>query len=206
MENNKDIVTVTNLDSTNVDATPVVDSTNPSEDKNAVFFEKFEKSKKDFLKEKRKDKLNAKKSIVSRNKMMGLESRLREEDYLKKIWIIFIVVGLLLLAYASVVMGFLGNKFNGVTDNKWIYASYFSGMTKTSVIFSGIAISLIPLPYLYLLSAWFIGINSVHQSRYFILTNMIFLIISGILLLIVIPMSSFIFNQTIGFEPIPSAS
>ena len=206
MENNKDIVTVTNLDSTNVDATPVVDSTNPSEDKNAVFFEKFEKSKKDFLKEKRKDKLNAKKSIVSRNKMMGLESRLREEDYLKKIWIIFIVVGLLLLAYASVVMGFLGNKFNGVTDNKWIYASYFSGMTKTSVIFSGIAISLIPLPYLYLLSAWFIGINSVHQSRYFILTNMIFLIISGILLLIVIPMSSFIFNQTIGFEPIPSTS
>lgn len=176
--------------------------TNNVDDKNAIFFEKFEKSKKDFVKEKRKQKSEAKKSILSKNKLIGFESKLRDESFLRKIWIIFIVSAIVLLAYACVVEGFLGNKFNGVTDNKWIYATYYSGLTKTSVIFSGIVISLIPLPYIYLLASWFIGINNVQQSKYFIVTNIVILSISLILLLIVVPMSSLIFNQTIGFKPI----
>lgn len=180
--------------------------TNKSDDKNALFFEKFEKSKKDFLKEKRKEKYDAKKSIISKNKLLGFESRLRDEEFIKKIWILFIVFGIAFLAYACVVMGFLGNKFNGVSDNKWVYANYYSGLTKTSVIFSGIVISLIPLPYVYLLSSWFIGINNVQNSKYFIVTNITILVLSAILLIVVVPMSSLIFNQTIGFKPIASTT
>lgn len=175
-------------------------------DKNAIFFEKFEKSKKDFLKEKRKDKLLAKRKISNQNKMLGFQSRLREEDFTKKLWIIFVMAGVLLLAYSCVVVAFLGNKFNGTTDNKWVYANYFLGMTKTSVIFSGISIVLIPLPYLYMCAAWFIGINNVHQSKYFVTTNIVFLVISLVLTIIVIPMSSYIFNQTIGFLPLGSSA
>lgn len=220
MEKNKDII---NNEANTVDAVP---SEKPLEtentaistsevsapvadtqtvDKNAVFFEKFEKSKKDFLKEKRKEKQFAKKSIVSKNKLLGFESRLRDEDFIKKLWIYFIIAAVVLLGYASVVMGFLGDKFGGTSDNKWIYATYYSGLTKTSVIFSGIALSIIPLPYFYLLAAWFIGINSVHQSKYFVTTNIVILIIAAILLIIVVPLSSIIFNQTIGFKPLVSA-
>lgn len=195
-EQNVDI----NLDSTMSEQ----DQQSKEYDKNAIFFEKFEKSKKDFLKEKRQKKLDAKKSLLSRKKMMGFENKLREEDFIKKIWIIFGISSLLLLAYASVIMAFLGNKFNGTTDTKWVYANYFSGLTKTSVIFSGISLSLIPLPYLFLMSAWFIGINSVHESKYFVSTNIVILVISGILLLLVIPLSSVIFHETINFSPIPA--
>lgn len=215
MEKNKDIINNPEVVSNEIDnsseSTNIGTQTNQANDnnnsnnqtdKNAVFFEKFEKSKKDFLKEKRKEKQFAKKSIISKNKLMGFESRLRDDDFLKKLWIYFIVGAIVLLAYASVVMGFLGDKFNGTSDNKWIYSVYYSGLTKTSVIFSGIAITIIPLPYLYLLASWFIGINNVHQSKYFVITNMVILTIALALLIIVVPLSSVVFNQTIGFRPL----
>lgn len=171
-------------------------------DKNAIFFEKFEKSKKDFMKEKRKEKLDAKKSISSKNKGLGLTARLKDDMYTKKIWIIFSIVSIILLSYASVIMAFLGNKFDGSSDPKWIFTSYYSALTKISVIFSGIAISLIPLPYFYLFSSWFIGINNIHHSKYFVSTNFYILVVATILLLIVIPLSTTIFIQTANFSPL----
>ncbi|MBD5445904.1 MAG: hypothetical protein HDR31_01130 [Mycoplasma sp.] len=175
-------------------------------DANSTFFEKFEKSKKDINKDKKKQWSEAKKSMGLRNKVLGFENRLRDDIFIRKIWIILGIFSVIFLAYSSVVIGFLGDKFNGANsdDYKWTYVNYFLDMNKTTVVFSGFVIALIPLPYIYLLAAWFIGINSVHRSKPFIVVLIIFLSISLLLTILIIPMSSIIFANVNDFRPITS--
>lgn len=177
-----------------------------SDDVNSTFFEKFEKSKKDITKDKKRQWSEAKKSMGLRNKVLGFENRLRDDIFIRNIWIIIGVLSVILLAYSSVVIGFLGDKFNGANsdDYKWTYVNYFLDMNKTTVIFSGFVIALIPLPYIYLLAAWFIGINSVHRSKPFIVVIITFLSISLLLTILIIPMSSIIFANVNDFRPIAS--
>ncbi|MDE5949631.1 MAG: hypothetical protein K2J69_01915, partial [Malacoplasma sp.] len=174
------------------------------QDKNETFFEKFEKSKRDFAKEKRKEKNLAKKSISTKNKLLGFENRLRDDGFFKKFWIVMISVTAVLLIYACIVIGFLGPYFSSVADtSKWVPAvNIYGGLTKTSIIFSGIAICLIPIPYIFLLALWFVGVNNVHRSKPFIVSNLVILSISAVLLILVIPLSSIVFNQVIGYSPL----
>ncbi|MDE6562963.1 MAG: hypothetical protein K2J98_01615, partial [Malacoplasma sp.] len=173
-------------------------------DKNETFFEKFEKSKRDFAKEKRKEKSLAKKSLSAKNKLIGLENKLRDDNFLKKFWIVVISITVILLIYACVVVGFLGPYFYSATDtSKWIPAvNIYGGLTKTSIIFCGISICLIPIPYIVLLALWFVGVNNVHRSKAFVNSNLVILSISAILLILVIPLSSVVFNQVIGYSPL----
>lgn len=181
-------------------------------DKNAIFFEKFEKSKKDFLKEKKRDKKNAKKSILSSNKALSFDAKLRDDYFVKKLWIFLIIFDLIIIAYFSVIEGFLGNKFNGSQIPKWIFVNYYSNLTKTSVILSGISIVLIICPYFFLLASWFIGVNNIHKSKSLLVSNIFILGLSIVFLIIIIPSSSLIFHETInylpleGIEPPPAAA
>lgn len=177
-----------------------------SSSSNDLFFEKFEKSKKDFIKEKKKEKNVAKKSISNKNKLLGFESKLRDEHYFKRFWIILIIVTLSVLAYASVVIGLCGPHFARVANtSKWVAAyNLYNGVFKTSVVFSGIIICIIPLPYIFLLSAWFIGINNVHRSKTFIVSNLGILAVSVALLALVIILSSIIFATTVPYRPTAS--
>lgn len=177
-----------------------------SSSSNDLFFEKFEKSKKDFIKEKKKEKNVAKKSISNKNKLLGFESKLRDEHYFKRFWIILIIVTLFVLAYASVVIGLCGPHFAQVANtSKWVAAyNLYNGVFKTSVVFSGIIICIIPLPYIFLLSAWFIGINNVHRSKTFIVSNLGILAVSVALLALVIILSSIIFATTVPYRPTAS--
>lgn len=181
-------------------------SQNGPVDKNEVFFEKFEKSKKDFIKEKRKEKNRAKKSISNQNKLLGFENRLRDDSYFKKFWIILLSITALLLTYACIVMGFLGPHFSKVSDgSRWTPAvNVYGGLTRTSIIFSGVIIALIPLPYIFLLTSWFIGINSVHRSKVFIISNIVIVSFSAVLVVLTIPLSSFVFNRVLSFLPVTS--
>lgn len=184
-----------------------VQSRNPNPvDKNETFFEKFERSKKDFAKEKRKEKNLAKKTISTKSKLIGFENKLRDDAFFKKFWIVMIIVTAILLTYACVVVGFLGPYFSSVENNsKWVPAvNIYGELTKTSIIFSGIAICLIPIPYIFLLALWFVGVNNVHRSKTFINSNLIILSISAVLLILVIPLSSIVFNQVIGYLPLQS--
>lgn len=175
-----------------------------SNDANSTFFEKFEKTKKDFLKEKRQKDFLAKRSLSSKSKAKGLENKLRDDKFVKDSWISFIVIGLFLFAYGCVVMGFLATQFNGSTSNKWTFIDLYSDMTKTTIVFSGIIVCLIPIPYMYLLASWFVGINSVHRSKSFFLVNMTFIGIAIVLFICVLPMSSIIFAGVNNFTPIAS--
>lgn len=172
---------------------------------NETFFEKFEKTKKDFVKEKKIGKQKAQKSLKFKSKILGFENRLRDEDFIRNSWIAFIVLSILFVAYASVSLGFLGNKFNGASD-KWIYANYYLDMTKTIVVFSSIILVIMPMPFLYLLGTWFVGINGTHKSKQFFIVILVFLVLSLILMLCLIPMTSIIFHKTIYFKPLINGS
>ena len=54
-----------------------------STDANSTFFEKFEKTKKDFLKEKRQKDFLAKRSLSSKSKAKGLDNKLRDDKFAK---------------------------------------------------------------------------------------------------------------------------
>ncbi|BAC43905.1 hypothetical protein D8X55_00030 [Malacoplasma penetrans] len=180
------------------------EQTRPTSPGNDLFFEKFEKSKKDFIKEKKKEKNVAKKSLSSKNKLLGFESRLRDEHYFKRFWIILLSVTFFVLAYACTVIGLCGPHFASVeSSSKWIAAyNLYNGVFKTSVIFSGIIICIIPLPYIFLLSSWFIGINNVHRSKSFVVSNIAILVTSIVLLFFVIILSSIVFATTVSYRPI----
>lgn len=74
---------------------------------NETFFEKFEKTKKDFVREKKVGKVKAQKSLKFKNKILGFENKLRDEDFIRNCWIAFIVLSILFVAYASVSLGVL---------------------------------------------------------------------------------------------------
>lgn len=187
-------------------STSTTQTSTTSNSPNDVFFEKFEKSKKDFIKEKKKEKNLAKKTISNKNKLLGFESKLRDEEYFKKFWIILLTTTGFVLAYACVVIGLLGTHFFGPSStSKWI-ASYnlYQGVFRTSIVFSGVIICLIPLPYIFLLSAWFIGINNVHRSKVFVISNLSILAFCVFLLFLTIILSSIIFGTTVPYRPVTS--
>lgn len=175
-----------------------------STEANNTFFEKFEKSRKDIAKDKRERSLEAKKSLNLKGKMLGFDNKLRDDAFVKKFWIGFILAGLLFFAYACVVISFLGPQFNGATSDKWSYVNWYGDMNKTIVIFSGVVVGLIPIPYVYLIASWFVGINNVWRSKSFFVVNLTFLSICAVLVLLILPMSSVIFGYVNNFSPIIS--
>lgn len=171
-------------------------------DANKIFFEKFERTKKDVLKERRAQKIKTIKSLKAKNKMLGFDYKLRDDGFIKNSWIVFIILSIFLVAYSAVCLGFLGSFFNGTNDTKWSVANLHLDMTRTIIIFSSVVIILVPIPYIYLMGTWFVGINGSHKSKIFFIVIFMFLLISTVLTLLVIPMSSVIFDNVRRFSPI----
>lgn len=176
----------------------------PTKSKNETFFEKFEKTKKDFSKEKRKQIFTAKKNISTKFKSSSLSTKLNDSKFLKISWSIFICFGIFILSYCSTVLGFLAINFSGVSNplSKWTYINVNLALTQLSVICSGIVLALVVIPYLYLVASWFVGINSVYKSSSFFIFNIICLIISAVCVILIVCTSSIVFNFVIGFNPI----
>lgn len=202
---NNDIIENTDIKEVSI-SEDVLNESTLSKSKNETFFEKFEKTKKDFSKEKRKQMFTAKKNISTKFKASSLLTKLNDSKFLKISWSIFISFGIFFLAYCSTVLGFLAVNFNGVSDSlsQWTYVNVNLSLTQLSVICSGIVLALVVIPYLYLVASWFVGINSVHKSPSFFIFNVICLVISAICVILIISTSSIIFNFVIGFNPISS--
>ena len=110
-----------NIEASKTDIAPTneVSINNPAstkKDPNEIFFEKFEKSKKDFIKEKRREKGEAKKMLSARARVLSFESKLRDDTYFKNFWIIAAIVTVLMLAYVCVVEAFLGPHFSDASN------------------------------------------------------------------------------------------
>lgn len=170
---------------------------------NKNFFEKFEKTKKDLKKQKKEDRKKALRSSGQKNKLLlRFEINLRDPAFLKKTWVFIILGSILFMGYSIGVLSVLANQFNTASDNKWVFLNLFSGLNRTSIVFSGITVGLIPIPYVFLIASWFIGINNVHQSKYYMASWVVILGFCGLLFLIFFPMSVYLFSLTGPFQPI----
>lgn len=172
---------------------------------NATFFEKFEKSKKDFARDKKQQTTLARKSLLGKYRALGLSTKLNDHVFLKKSWLLFIGLGIFALAYSIVVIVFLSPYFNGSAGaNKWSFVDLNLWMTQLSVVCSGISIGIVTIPYIYLLASWFVGINRTYRSVGFFIFNWTSLVIAIICVILTICTSSIIFNFVINFRPIIS--
>lgn len=171
---------------------------------NELFFEKFNNTKKDY---KRQQLEKVKKEIDKRNKTLSFDRRLEDNRFLTKVYIIVLIVVLFILSISITVFTINIQFYNGEIDkylnnNTWYGIAnainkWYIDMNKAIVIMSGIAFSLIPLPFLFLLTTWFVGMNQIFRSWKFILTVFIFVGLSALLVLITIPMFSIIYvNHT----------
>ncbi|MEG1821052.1 MAG: hypothetical protein RR201_02285 [Malacoplasma sp.] len=197
-----DIIDVNVEEIKEVVITEEIVDTLPTKSQNDTFFEKFEKTKKDFSKEKRKNIFAAKKNISTKFKSSTLLTKINDSKFLKMSWLSFILIGIFITAYSSVVLGFLANYFNGSSDPSWSYINVNLPLTQISIVCAGIALALIVAPYVYLTASWFVGINSVYKSASFFIFNMSCLLISFICMILIICTSSIVFNFVIGFKPI----
>lgn len=182
-----------NLDNKNQDVNEV----------NSTFFEKFEKTKKDFVKEKKLKKAKAQKSLRIKNKILGFENKLRDDEFVKNSWIAFVSIGIFIVAYCCVCLGFMATKFTSTSDAKWQVAVGIpdnGNMLKTIVIFSSIVLILVPIPYIYLLGSWFVGINGTFKSKVFFLVTFSLMVIATVLFLIILPMSAYLFAKVNNFS------
>ncbi|MGL4647363.1 MAG: hypothetical protein ACRCVI_01405 [Mycoplasmoidaceae bacterium] len=172
---------------------------------NDIFFEKFEKSKKDFKKENKKRKLFAQKLMSSQSKIQGLQRKLEDNSFLFKVYIFlftsfFVTVGFSIGVF-TVLLPYANHQVydaNNVSDI-WQRVSYvqYPHFAMTTVVFSGIIFCLLPMPYLYLIATWFVGINDVKRSKMFVLTNF-YLAVFALTLFIVTFILSTIFFAGIG--------
>ncbi len=203
------------LTDTALTSTPISDMSNqePKEEihdtefssaknENELFFEKFNNTKKNH---KKAELEKAKKQINKKNKTLSFERRLEENSYVAKVY--GAVGGVIALILAISITVFVINfRFYVNTDiesykssNTWygialgISTKYYM-LNKVVVIMSGIAFSLVPIPFFFLLSTWFMGLNQIFRSRNFMVFLFSCIGLSLLIVLITIPMFSVIYS------------
>ncbi len=203
-ENNNNVSTITDVElnsesSTQVSNDNVVVNNDGS---NELFFEKFNNTKKDY---KRQQLEKVKKEINKRNKTLSFDRRLEDNRFLTKVYImigivIFFVLSISITVFTINIMFYNGDVDNYLNNNTWYGIAnainkWYLDMNRAVVIMSGIAFSLIPLPFLFLLTTWFVGMNQIFRSWKFILTVFIFIGLASLLVIITIPMFSIIYDN-----------
>lgn len=172
-----------------------------SKGSNDLFFEKFNKSKKDFKKDNKEKQQLAKKQIVSQARISGLSKRLEDNSFTMKIYLFLLTTMFITIGFAIAIFVVLLPYSNpGVYDSSnvndiWQRVNYVEhpNFAITSVVLSGITFILLPAPYLYLLATWFVGINQVTRSKVFILINISLSFLAIIMFIIILILSTVIF-------------
>lgn len=172
-----------------------------SKGSNDLFFEKFNKSKKDFKKDNKEKQQLAKKQIVSQARISGLSKRLEDNSFTMKIYSFLLITMFITIGFAIAIFVVLLPYSNpGVYDSSnvndiWQRVNYVEhpNFAITSVVLSGITFILLPAPYLYLLATWFVGINQVTRSKVFILINISLSFLAIIMFIIILILSTVIF-------------
>lgn len=94
-----------------------------------------------------------------------VSSNLNDKQKLKKEWIIIAAISALLLVFFVILLGFM-QYFVGLTDaakNPSIVAA--KNLNEALRIISIFSVALIGAPYVYMLVAFFFGVNQVHKSK-----------------------------------------
>lgn len=174
---------------------------NSSNDSNELFFEKFNKSKKDFKKENKEKQQLAKKQIISQARISGFSKRLEDNSFTMKIYLFLLITMFITIGFAiSIFVILLPYSGPGQYDSSnvtdiWQRVNYiqFPNFAITSVVLSAMTFILLPAPYLYLLATWFVGINQVTRSKIFIFTNIGLSFLAILMFIIILILSTIIF-------------
>ncbi|MBQ0045655.1 MAG: hypothetical protein KBS35_02080 [Mycoplasma sp.] len=89
---------------------------------------------------------------------------LRSKQGLRRTWIIELTVMLIIIAVSSILIGFL-TRYKGVAGDGPVPLPEVQGPLKAGLVFAWISIFPCIIPLIYLVTAWFIGINQVASSR-----------------------------------------
>lgn len=171
---------------------------------NELFFEKFNNTKKDYKKQQLE---KVKKEIDKRNKTLSFDRRLEDNRFLTKVYLIIFIFIFFILSISITVFVINLKFYNGdvdsyVNNNAWYGIAnavnkWYLTMNRVVVVMSAIAFSLVPLPFLFLLTTWFVGMNQIFRSWKFILSTSIFIGLAALIVIITIPMFSIIYvNHT----------
>lgn len=122
--------------------------------KEKINFERFSKTKRG--EKAAKTKFGEKVSIM-----------LRSKKGLRNTWIIELVTMFTIIIVSSILLGFLMRYWGATGDGAITNDPNIQLCLKTGVVFAWISIFPCFIPLIYLLTAWFIGINQVASSRLF---------------------------------------
>ncbi|MGL5640211.1 MAG: hypothetical protein ACRDCD_00940 [Mycoplasmoidaceae bacterium] len=174
---------------------------NSSKGSNDLFFEKFNKSKKDFKRDNKEKQLLAKKQIISQARISDLSKRLEDNTFALKIYLFLLVTLFITVSFSiaifTVLLPYSGPgvyDLSNVTDI-WQRVNYvqYPNFAITSVVLSAMTFILLPSPYLYLLATWFVGINRVTRSKVFIIINISLSLLAILMFIIIFILSTIIF-------------
>ncbi len=188
--------------------TPISVSTPDSEfhsakSENELFFEKFNNTKKNY---KKAELEKARKQINKKNKTLSFERRLEDNRYVGKIYgivggVIALILSISITVFVLNYQFLVNSDYNSYQkDNMWYgivlgISKQYGTLNKAVVIMSGIAFSLVPVPFFFLLSTWFMGLNQIFRSRNFMIFMFTCIGLSLLIVLITIPMFSVIYAQ-----------
>lgn len=190
--------------SINTTSTEIIDNEfRSAKNDNELFFEKFNNTKKNY---KKAELEKARKQINKKNKSLSFERRLEDNRFVGMIYgiigaIIFFVLAISITVFV-INLKFYYPVTSDVysTQNAWFGISYFINveyftMNRAIVIMEGIAFSLVLVPFFFLMTTWFVGINQMFRSRKFMMFLFTCIGISVLLVLITIPMFSIIYSK-----------
>ncbi|MGL5591471.1 MAG: hypothetical protein ACRDCF_01915 [Mycoplasmoidaceae bacterium] len=174
---------------------------NYSKGSNDLFFEKFNKSKKDFKRDNKERQLLAKKQIISQARISGLSKRLEDNTFTLKIYLFLLVTLFITVGFGIAIFVILlpysgpGSYDSSNVTDIWQRVNYvqYPNFAITCVVLSAMTFILLPSPYLYLLATWFVGINQVTRSKVFILINVSLSLLAILMFIIIFILSTVIF-------------
>lgn len=180
-------------------------------DSNEIFFEKFSNTKKDF----KKNKIKKSKFYQFLN-FKKIDIHLEDNSFIKWSYIIFISFLIINITFSGLVIAFFNGYFlkgNNPSEVHSFLGDYnniinlrvssgFGSLLDANFIFACLSISLLLIPYLYLISTWFIGFNNTYRSKIFYIFNLSMIILTFTFLLLMIIFTSVLLSPDhIGLPP-----
>lgn len=122
----------------------------------SINFEKFSKTKK-----------SLKPSKISTNKFLTqMDIWLRNKKSLLIIWSIILAICVIMIALDIYYIITLQPHLSAVKDGGGIWGIHINE-TISAFVFACLSIAIIPIPFIYLVTTWFVGVNGVISSRNF---------------------------------------
>lgn len=141
------------------------------------------------------EKFNRRKQVASKNALgIKMDMWLRNKKSFILIWLIILAVVIAVLVTQITLPIFVNKGIHNSGNGPWEYTT-MKNLAKTTSILAYICFGLIPLPFLFLLTTWIIGINAVAKSRIFHYVLWFILVVAVICMIISLGCGGYVLND-----------